>query len=78
VIAIIDAWEADNRANGISYEIERVRIGDGYQVRKMVRYAEPQTEFFASLIDAQAWVDADKLSRRPGRRKLSEKKEASH
>jgi IS1 family transposase len=74
VIAVIDAWEADRRATGIEYQIERERIGDGYLVRKIERYAEPVTVFgFASPGAAEDWILADKASRRPGRRKLSEK-----
>lgn len=74
VIAVIDAWEDDRRATGIEYQIERERIGNGYLVRKIERYAEPVTTFgFASPGAAEDWVLADKASRRPGRRKLSEK-----
>lgn len=74
VVAMLDAWEADRRANGVEYQIERERIGDGYLVRKLTRYAEPETHFgFASPGAAQDWVEADKATRRPGRRRLSEK-----
>ena len=70
VVAMLDAWEADRRANGVQYQIERERIGEGYLVRKLVRYAEPEAVFgFGSPGDAQAWVKADKLSRKPGRRR---------
>ena len=74
VIAVIDAWEADRRAHGIEYQIEKERIGNAYLVRKIERYAEPVTVFgFASPGAAEDWILADKASRRPGRRRLSEK-----
>jgi hypothetical protein len=73
IVAVVDAWEADFRANGIEYKVERVRIGDGFLVRKTVRYSEPVTQFgFKSPGEAQAWIEADRASRRPGRRRLSE------
>jgi IS1 family transposase len=74
IIAVVDAWEADRRATGIEYQIERERIGDAYLVRKIERYAEPVTVFgFASPGAAEDWILADKASRRPGRRRLTEK-----
>jgi hypothetical protein len=27
IIAVVDAWEADRRANGVEYQVERERIG---------------------------------------------------
>lgn len=74
VVAMLDAWEADRRAAGVEYQIERERIGEGYLVRKLVRYAEPETVFgFASPSAAEDWIVADRATRRPGRRRLSEK-----
>lgn len=74
VIAMIDAWEADRRATGVQYEIERERIGEGYLVRKHVRYEGHETKFgFSAPEEAEAWIEADRATRRPGRRKLSEK-----
>ncbi len=71
---MLNAWEADRRATGVEYQIERERIGDGYLVRKLTRYAEPETVFgFASPGAAEDWVIADRATRRPGRRRLSEK-----
>jgi IS1 family transposase len=73
IIAVVDEWEDERRANGIQYQIEKSRIGDGYLVRKMVRYAEPVTAYgFVSPGEAQDWIAADKAGRRPGRRRLSE------
>jgi hypothetical protein len=70
VIAVIDAWEADVRATGVEYQVEKERIGEGYLVRKLVRYAEPESVFgFADENAAQAWIAADKATRRPGRRR---------
>jgi hypothetical protein len=79
IIAVVDAWEADLRAVGVEYQVEKERVGDGYLVRKLVRYAEPETVFgFATQDAAQDWIAADKATRRPGRRRLSEKKEAAN
>jgi hypothetical protein len=72
VVATIEAWEAERAENGIQYEVERVRIGEGYLVRKLVRYAEPETVFgFVSPGDAQDWLEEDQASRRPGRKRKS-------
>jgi hypothetical protein len=39
-----------------------------------VRYAEPETVFgFASPGTTEDWIVADRASRRPGRRRLTEK-----
>ena len=73
IVAIIDAWQRDLRANGVEYQVERERIGDGYLVRKLVRYAQPEMMFgFISPGAPQDWIEADKATRRPGRRRLSE------
>lgn len=71
IVAIIEAWETDRAENGVTYEIEKERIGDGYLVRKHVRYVDqPETVFgFVSPGAAQDWVDADRASRRPGRKR---------
>ena len=74
IIAVMDDWEADRRATGIEYQVEKERIGDGYMVRKLERYAEPVTAHgFVSPGEAQDWILADRAKRRPGRRRLSEK-----
>ena len=70
IVAVIDAWEADRKANGIEYLLEKNRIGEGYAVRKLVRYAEPVVQYgFASPSAAEDWIEADRASHRPGRKK---------
>lgn len=73
VVAMIDAWDADRREHGVEYQVERERIGEGYLVRKLVRYQpEPETVFgFASPGAAEEWIEADRASRRPGRKRKS-------
>ncbi len=74
LIAMVEAWEADRAATGVEYQVKRERIGDGYLVRKLVRYGEPQTVFgFVSPGAAEDWIEADRATRRPGRRRLTEK-----
>lgn len=73
VVAMIEAWEADRVETGVTYEIEKERIGDGYLVRKHVRYVD-QPEVVFGLVSpgaAEDWIEADRASRRPGRRKKS-------
>jgi hypothetical protein len=58
---------ADRAATGVEYQVEREKIGDGYLVRKLVRYGEPKTVFgFGSPGEAEGWIEADRASRRPG------------
>ena len=66
----VDAWEADRDANGIEYKVEKNRIGEGYLVRKLVRYAEPVVQYdFAAPGLAEDWIEADKAAHRPGRKR---------
>jgi hypothetical protein len=73
IVAMVEAWEADRAATGVTYEVERERIGDGYLVRKHVRYVEqPEAVFgFKTPGEAEAWIEADRATRRPGRKKIS-------
>ena len=69
VVAMIEKWEADLAANGVEYLIERVKIGSGFLVQKLARYAEPQTVFgFKTPGEAEMWVEEDRRKHRPGRR----------
>ena len=51
----------------------RISTGsDGFLVRKLVRYAEPQTFYgFRTPGEAADWVDSDRASHRPGRKRKS-------
>lgn len=69
IVAMLEAWEAEQAVSGITYEIGKDRIGDGYHVRVLPRFAEPRTEFFPTIEKAQAFIEAEKASHRPGRRK---------
>jgi hypothetical protein len=70
IVAVIDAWEAERNANGIEYKVEKNRIGEGYFVRKLVRYAEPVVQHgFASPGAAEDWIEADRAAHRPGRKR---------
>jgi hypothetical protein len=71
IVAMVEEWEAERAEHGVQYEIEKERIGDGYLVRKHVRYLdEPETVFgFVSPGAAEDWIEADRASRRPGRRR---------
>ena len=73
VVAMIEGWEAEHAATATTYEIEPVKIGDGYQVRRMERFEGRATEFFPMREAAEAWIAADRAKHRPGRRRLEEK-----
>ena len=67
IVAMVEDWEVDRAATGVEYQVEREKIGDGYLVRKLVRYGEPKTVFgFGSPGEAEGWIEADRASRRPG------------
>jgi hypothetical protein len=70
VVGIIEAWEAEQAVAGITYEIEKEKIGNGYLVRIKPRYEEPQTKYgFATREVANQYVEKDRASHKPGRRK---------
>jgi hypothetical protein len=70
IVAVIEAWETEQATSGIVYEIGKDRIGDGYHVRTLTRYDEPSTEFgFATIAEAEAYIEARRAEHRPGRRK---------
>lgn len=73
IVAMVEAWEADRAEHGVRYEVEKERIGDGYLVRKHVRYIEqPEVVFgFVSPGAAEDWIETDRASRRPGRKRKS-------
>jgi len=69
VVAVIEAWEAEHAVSGITYEVAKDRIGEGFHVRVLARYEAPRTEHFPTVEAANAFVDAEKASHRPGRRR---------
>jgi hypothetical protein len=70
IVGVIEAWEAEQAIAGTTYEVGENRIGDGYFVRTLPRYGEPETEFgFATEADAVAYIERQKASHRPGRRR---------
>lgn len=73
IVEMVEAWEAERAQTGITYEVEKEKIGATYLVRKHVRYVDqPEVVFgFVSPGAAEDWIEADRLSRKPGRRKKS-------
>jgi IS1 family transposase len=70
IVAMVEAWEAEQAVAGITYHIGKDVIGEGYHVRILPRYAEPKTEFgFATRLDAEAFIEAERAKHRPGRRR---------
>ena len=41
LVAVIEAWEAEQATAGITYEIGENKIGDGFYVKALPRYGEP-------------------------------------
>jgi hypothetical protein len=70
LVAVIEAWEAEQSVAGITYEVGENRIGGGFYVRVLPRYSEPMPTVygFNTRAEAEAWVDADRASHKPGRR----------
>jgi hypothetical protein len=70
IIAIIEAWEAEQATAGITYEIGQNRIGGGFYVKVLPRYGETVAPIygFKDRTEAQAWIEADRAKHRPGRR----------
>jgi hypothetical protein len=69
IVGMIEAWEAEQAVAGIVYEVRKDVIGEGYHVRTLPRYADPSTEFFPNEAAAMAYVERQKASHRPGRRR---------
>lgn len=70
VVSVIEAWEAEQAVAGITYDIGMDRIGSGYHVRTLPRYGKPETKFgFATMADAEAFIEAERAKHRPGRRR---------
>lgn len=73
IVAVIEAWEADQATAGITYEIGENRIGGGFYVKVLPRYGEPMEPVygFETRQAAEAWIEADRAKHRPGRRPKS-------
>ncbi len=70
IVAVIEAWEAEQATAGTTYEIGENRIGGGFYVKALPRYGEPLEPVygFKTRDEADAWVEADRAKHRPGRR----------
>jgi IS1 family transposase len=69
IVKVIEAWEAEQAVAGITYEVNRNRIGGGFHVRIQPRYGEGRSEFgFQTVEAANAFIERAKASHRPGRR----------
>jgi hypothetical protein len=70
VVAVIEAWEAEQATAGITYEVGENRIGSGFYVKVLPRYGEAKAAVygFKSRTEAEAWIEADRARHRPGRR----------
>jgi hypothetical protein len=74
VVAVIEAWEAEQATAGITYQVGENRIGGGFYVKVLPRYDEPMEPVygFKSRVEAESWIEADRAKHRPSRRpKLS-------
>ncbi len=70
IVAVIEAWEAEQATAGITYEIGENRIGGGFYVKVLPRYGEAMEPVygFESREAAQTWIESDRAKHRPGRR----------
>jgi hypothetical protein len=69
IIAVIEAWEAEQSTAGITYEVGENRIGGGFYVKVLHRYGEmPAPIYVKDRAEAEAWIEADRAKHRPGRR----------
>lgn len=70
IVKVVEAWEAEQAVAGITYEIGKDRIGEGFHVRIRPRYLEERVEFGFKTVDAaNAFIEQQKASHRPGRRR---------
>jgi IS1 family transposase len=70
IVAIIEAWEAEQATAGITYDIGENKIGGGFFVKVFPRYKQPMEPVygFKSRVEAEVWIEADRAKHRPGRR----------
>jgi IS1 family transposase len=69
IVAVVEAWEAEQAATGTLYKVETVKIGEGYSVRVLRRYQMPVTEFFPTKEAAEVWISEHQAAHRPGRKR---------
>jgi hypothetical protein len=70
IVAMVEAWEAEQAKTGTVYKIGKDDIGDGYHVRLLPRYEEPTTVFgFATMADAEVYIERQRASHRPGQKR---------
>jgi len=70
IVAVIEAWEAEQATAGTTYETGKNRIGGGFYVKVLPRYEQPKEPIygFETREAAEAWIVADRAKHRPGRR----------
>jgi hypothetical protein len=70
IVAVIEAWEAEQATAGITYKIGENRIGGGFFVKVLPRYGEPMEPVygFETREAVEVWIEADRAKHRPGRR----------
>lgn len=70
LVAVIEAWEAEQATAGITYDVGENRIGGGFYVKVLPRYDEPSEPVygFKSRAEVATWIEADRAKHRPGRR----------
>ena len=70
IVAIIEAWEAEQATASITYEIGENRVGRFY-VKVPPRYRGPKEPVygFENQEAAAVWIEAERAKRKPGRRR---------
>jgi hypothetical protein len=60
IVAVIEAWEAEQAIAGITYEIGENKIGGGFFVKALPRYDTPTDPVygFVTRVVAEAWIEA--------------------
>jgi len=70
IVAMIEAWEAEQATAGITYEVSKNKIGGGLFVKISPRYGKPETVYgFGTLEAANAYVLESRESHKPGRKR---------
>jgi hypothetical protein len=73
IVAVVEAWEAEQATAGITYQVGENRIGSGFFVKVLPRYSEPMEPVygFKSRAEVEAWIETERAKHRPGRRRKS-------
>lgn len=70
IVAVIEAWEAEQATAGITYEVSKNKIGGGFFVKITPRYGKPETVYgFDAAEAADEYVRKQCESHKPGRRR---------